>query len=81
MSKYLLILGAIFIGFWLWRSGRSQGADKKAAPKNQPTTPPMLQDMVCCAACAVHLPQADAVKGKTRGDWFCSQEHRKLGAR
>lgn len=69
--KYLLVLGIAFIAIWLWRSGRR---DKAAERPPAPAQPPALQDMVSCAVCAVHLPQADAVKG--RKDWYCSDGHR-----
>lgn len=68
--KLLLVLAVVLIGVWLWRSGRQ--AD--VAPKKPPPTPAQPQDMVSCALCAVHVPQADAVAG--RQGLYCSVEHR-----
>lgn len=69
--KYLLVLGIALVVIWLWRSGRNS---KTEARPVAPAPPPALEDMVRCADCAVHLPQADAVRG--RKAWYCSDGHR-----
>ncbi len=77
--KYLLVLGVVMFGFWLWRSNRR--ADKaeqaKAKPQRDPQAPVALspQPMLQCAVCGVHLPQADAEQGKSGA--YCSTAHRK----
>ncbi|MEA3393181.1 MAG: PP0621 family protein [Pseudomonadota bacterium] len=68
--KFLLLLVVVVVAVWLWRSGRL--AD--AASKRKPSPPPPPQDMVRCAHCGVHFPQADAVAG--RNGLYCCVEHR-----
>lgn len=70
--KYLLILLAVLVGVWLWRSGRATPTTPKSGSGKTP--PPTAQDMVACAACGVHLPNTDAVRGR-RG-WYCGEPHR-----
>jgi uncharacterized protein len=80
--KYALVLLAIVVGVWLWRSGRSNQAQAtKTAKSTKSTPPPALQDMVSCAVCALHLPQTDALPSRNRAKtstaiWYCSTEHR-----
>ena len=75
--KLLLILLALLFGVWLWRSRQNElnrqrpGAAPGPATPQQPQTP---QQMVRCANCGLHLPQADALPGKT--GWYCCQAHR-----
>jgi uncharacterized protein len=71
--KYLVLFGVLLVVYLVWRSGRREGKPPAAArPPAQP------QDMVSCAACAVHLPRSEALAGAD-GRLYCSQEHR-LGA-
>lgn len=78
--KYALVLLAILVGVWLWRSGRGNKAQAPKAPKA-----PALQDMVSCAVCALHLPQNEALKSRVRSGtghtavWYCCHEHRQRG--
>jgi uncharacterized protein len=37
------------------------------------------EDMVACEHCGVNLPRSEALE--RRGRYFCSEEHRALGAR
>jgi uncharacterized protein len=72
--KYLLVFLVIFLVAWRWRSMReaeqSQTQHKKAQSKALPV------DVVECAHCGVHVPQAEAVHGK-RGV-YCSSGHRSV---
>jgi len=68
--KFLLLLVVVVAAVWMWRSGRL--AD--AASKQKPSSPPPPQDMVSCAQCGVHFPQADAIAG--RNGLYCCVEHR-----
>ena len=43
-----------------------------------PRDPAMPEDMVRCAVCGVHLPRSESFT--SRGKFFCSDEHRRLGA-
>lgn len=68
--KFFLVLAVVLIGVWVWRSGRQLQAPPSKPPASQP--PP--QDMVSCALCAMHVPQAEAVVGHK--GVYCSVEHR-----
>ncbi len=74
--KYLIVVVMLGLAFWIWRKNRSdttRSVDQSQAktPRSN-NSPPQL--MITCAACGVHLPQADAVAGK-RG-MYCSAGHR-----
>ena len=78
MLKYLLI-GVLLI--WLLYSPllkrmRQLRRDRPASrPATRPSPPPAAQveDMVACAHCGLHMPQADAVTD-TSGQSFCSAD-------
>ncbi len=72
--KLILLLAALGIA-WLWRQHRDadqalRRAARSAAPR------PLLQDMVRCNDCAVHVPKTDAVAGR-HGAYYCCAEHRR----
>ena len=69
--KFFLFVVAVLIGVWLWRSGRQ----KDVASKKPPAPPAALQDMVSCALCGLHLPQAESVSGRA-GLLYCCKDHR-----
>lgn len=70
--KVLLVLVAILIGVWLFRSNRKAPSKPKRTAA-QPNTAQL--EMVRCLHCDVHLPKSDAVAG--RQGTYCSLEHRK----
>ncbi|TAM48988.1 MAG: hypothetical protein EPN61_03130 [Burkholderiaceae bacterium] len=70
--RFLLLLVTALIGVWLWRSHR---AGDETLRGNAPPSPPLLQDMVRCPVCSVHVPKTDAVVGQ-RG-LYCCAEHRR----
>lgn len=68
--KWLLILGLVLVGVWLWRSSRE-------TPRPRPPTAPTPtgpQEMVRCAHCGLHLPASEAIPGQQGR--YCSPEHR-----
>lgn len=72
--KYLLVLLVLVVAVGIWRSKRRT----EAAERKEPTPalkPP--QNMVACAHCGLHLPQADAVADGA-SQYYCSAEHRRL---
>jgi uncharacterized protein len=74
--KYLVVLLVVLVGVWAWRNNRRiEQADKAASRPAARPPEPALQDMVRCAVCGVHLPQADAVSGR-HGGVYCSTAHR-----
>ena len=66
--KGLLLLVVILAGLWLWRA-------RRPAPPPRRDPAPSAQEMVRCAHCGVHLPQADAVHGRL--GHYCCQEHQR----
>lgn len=75
--KYAVVILVVLLGVWLWRKNRSEDSDDvPAKPQRKEgagnSTP---QIMVSCAVCGVHLPQSDAVLGKSLH--YCSLAHRK----
>lgn len=76
--KFLLVLGVVLFGIWLWKHNRrADKVAKEAAPRApappQPTHPSPAH-MVACAHCGLHLPQHDAVLGDKGA--YCSEAHR-----
>ena len=69
--KYLLILIAIVVAYWIIKSY------KRKAHRSDPSgASPHGEDMVQCAHCGVHLPRSESVMtGRT---FFCSADHRRL---
>lgn len=78
--KFLLVLAVLVIAFYVWRSGRRDEDPSNDAPPRKPprpgTDPARPQDMVRCAACAVHLPRGDALPGPDGATFYCSEQHR-----
>ena len=66
--KLLIVLLAVLLGVWLWRSRRVQHQrPTKAQPK-------VLQNMVSCQVCGVLLPQNEALT--TAHGVYCGPAHR-----
>lgn len=66
------MLAVALAGVWLWRTHREA---EQAPRRGAPAPPPLLQDMVRCPVCAVHVPKTDAVAG--RHGLYCCAEHRR----
>ena len=76
--KYLLVLLVIVVAVGIWRNKRrDEVAERKTAGTRPAPALKQPQNMVACAHCGLHLPQADAV---TDGEnqYYCSAEHRNL---
>jgi uncharacterized protein len=72
--KLLLLLAALALGLWMWRSARGTGSQRK--PSDQASkAAPKAQEMIPCTLCRMHVPQAEAVAG-TRGSYCCEQHRR-----
>lgn len=69
--KFFLVLAVVLIGFWLWRSSRS---NRPPAAGGTGTEPPRAIEMVRCDVCGLHCAKLDALAGK-RG-LYCSAQHR-----
>jgi uncharacterized protein len=69
--KYLVVFLVVAVAFFVWRSGRKPAGDaQRVEPRRRDA---VTQDMVACAHCGVHLPHAEAVRG--RRAVYCGQEH------
>lgn len=81
--KYLLVLGVVLFGIWLWRHNRVVAAREReaarqaatAAQSSDPNNPQTFTHMVACEHCGLHLPPADAVKGRL--GHYCTDGHRR----
>ncbi|WP_431777509.1 PP0621 family protein [Ottowia caeni] len=70
--KLLILLVTVLAGIWLWKRGRRL-AQPKEPPR--PSRSREVQPMLSCPVCGVHVPMADAVKGKRNS--YCSVAHRR----
>ena len=67
--KFLLVLLVFLLAAWLWRSGRQKNPDTPKPPVQKSP-----QDMVSCARCGLHIPQAESVQGLD-GVYCCHAHH------
>lgn len=65
MSRLFLLIAIVVVLYLLVRSFR------KSEP---PQGNPVVEDMVRCAHCSVHLPKSESILAG--GKFFCSAEHR-----
>ena len=71
MSKLLLLIVAIIVVYFVVKGLTRKRRERAAAPSPGET-------MVPCARCGVNLPRSEALEAA--GGFFCSEEHRRLGA-
>jgi uncharacterized protein len=69
--KLLLVLAVVFIGFWIWRSGRLA---RKSKARHAAEDATKAIEMVRCEVCGVHCAKSEAVLG--RHGAYCSAQHR-----
>lgn len=66
--KLLIILLAVLLGVWLWRS-------RRVPPRRPPPKPTQaLQEMVACQVCGLLLPHTEALT--TAHGVYCGPAHR-----
>jgi len=70
MSKLLLLIIAIVVVYFVLTS--------LARKRRQRSAPPPVEPMVPCAHCGINVPRSESAWG--RRPFFCSEEHRRLGA-
>jgi len=69
----LIIFAVLFLaGLKLYRMYR----EWKLAQEDDPDEQQSGGQMVRCAWCQVHVPETEAVRDKSAGEWFCSSAHR-----
>ncbi|MES1987118.1 MAG: PP0621 family protein [Pseudomonadota bacterium] len=66
-----LIIYLLFIAYK--RSNTGVKNNDKNIKKDTPAKEPEIENMVQCAACAVHLPRSEAFL--VNGDFYCSKAH------
>jgi uncharacterized protein len=78
LAKFLLLIALIIVVYLLFRGFR------RVESQQQPSPPPSPQhsaaageDMVRCTVCGVNLPRSESFI--SRGKFFCSDEHRRIG--
>jgi uncharacterized protein len=73
--KYLVLLAVLVIAYMVWRNNRIERRGGAAPGPRGAAKGGTPQEMISCAVCGLHLPQADAVTG-SNGLQYCSHEHR-----
>lgn len=71
MAKLLLLA---LIGFLVYRILKSY--QKNVSQREKPPQTKGNEDMVRCSQCGVNFPKSEGIV--SRGEFFCSDEHRKL---
>jgi uncharacterized protein len=70
--KYLLLLLAIVLVYWLIRAQQRKRMRSGTNGEGRRAT----EDMVRCAHCGLHLPRSESLPAGT--DFYCTPEHRRL---
>ncbi|MEI7969082.1 MAG: PP0621 family protein [Betaproteobacteria bacterium] len=81
MAK-LLLLAAVVAGVVLLLKNYQRSLARQARPEDESGEirgQSSAEDMVRCAHCNVHMPKGESFL--SRGRYFCSDQHRLLGAR
>lgn len=78
---FVLFLLAVFYVRRALQPGprREEGRDPAPERGQGPAPAGEIEQMVACAHCGVHVPESEGVT--SGGRFFCSEEHRRLGAR
>ena len=71
MGKIILFLVLAFVAYIVIK-----GAARRSRPPSAAERPP--EPMVACERCKVNLPRSEALEDG--GHFYCSEEHRRLGA-
>ena len=74
MTKLVILLVAVLLGYLLWKGLRRRGRARRDAPTRGDG-----ERMVNCTQCGVHLPISESLSDGDR--YFCSEEHRRLFSR
>ena len=72
--KYLVLLVVLVVAIGIWRSRRAPDTSREKSTSAPLALP---QDMLACAHCGIHIPQAEALMLGNHA--YCSAEHRRLG--
>lgn len=72
MAKLILLALIGLLIYWILKS-YARNAQRSA---DKPPPASEVEDMVRCAKCGVNLPKSESIL--SQGNFFCSDEHRKL---
>lgn len=75
--KYLVLLIVVVVVIGIWRSRRDSETESRPQPSSPPAPPGGPQDILACAHCGVHIPQAEALMLGSQA--YCCPEHRQQG--
>lgn len=70
MAKIIILVLVFLFAWWVLKRYRRQ-VDRQDRPPHGGGA----EDMVRCAQCGVHLPRSESLA--TRGQFYCSAEHRR----
>jgi uncharacterized protein len=79
VAKFLVLLAVGIVVYLIVSRIRREGQPPRPIERSQRATPAQGggEDMVRCAVCGVHLPRSESFT--SRGRFYCSDEHRRLG--
>ncbi len=77
--KYLIVIAVVLLAYFVWRKQRERSRSDRSSPPGTAADATSsgdagLQAMVRCPVCALHLPEPDAVRGRSGA--YCSEAHR-----
>lgn len=73
MGKLILLAIVFLAAYWVLRGYR------RSLERRDAGEPRSLENMVRCARCGLHVPRSESLERD--GEFFCSEEHRRLGGR
>lgn len=76
--KYVVLFLVLWVVWMVWSASKRRDAAARTAARRQAQAASVPQDMVRCPVCALHLPRADALPGRS-GRLYCSREHQAAG--
>jgi len=77
LAKFLLVVALAIVVYLLLKGFRRDASLQDSSRPSAPRAPTAPEDMVRCAVCGVHLPRSESFT--SRGRFFCTDEHRRLG--
>ena len=81
MMKLLLLLAVVVVALYMFKSRQRRSDAPPAVKPHKPPPPPAEPvEMLACAHCGVHLPQAEVLAGAD-GRPYCTEAHRLAGPR
>ena len=82
--KYLVVFLVVLVALFWWKANRREERDEPAQVKPPAPPPPAPKqiEMVRCHVCGLHLPrdEAHAAPADAGPRYYCSVEHRRIGA-